>query len=201
MQTIHKKHYYGGHSMVLNFETNRLLLRLFELSDAKTVQELAGNKEVARTTLSIPHPYPDGEAEVWIKATRLSSEKGESYSFAMVKKENESLIGCVSLNVSKNHKRAELAYWVGHPFWGQGFATEAAQRIVTFGFEDLELNRIFAAAMTKNPGSYKVMSKIGMKHEGTFPQHVMKWGSYEDLVFYGMVKSDFLKKRAKMIKY
>ena len=99
----------------------------------------------------------------------------------------------MSLGVSKNHKRAELAYWIGQPSFGQGFATEAARRIVKFGFEDLDLNRIFAAAMTKNPGSYKVMSKIGMKQEGTFPQHVMKWGSYEDLVFYGMVKSEYLK--------
>jgi ribosomal-protein-alanine N-acetyltransferase len=180
--------------MAHRFETNRLLLRHFDSSDAKVVQVLAGNEEVARTTLSIPYPYPDGAAEGWIEATRQSSEKGDNYAFAMVKKEDESLIGCMSLGVSKNHKRAELAYWVGLPFWGQGFATEAAQRIVQFGFEDLELNRIFAAAMTNNPGSYQVMTKIGMKHEGTFPQHVMKWGSYEDLVFYGMVKSDYIKK-------
>jgi ribosomal-protein-alanine N-acetyltransferase len=179
--------------MILNFETNRLFLRLFEQSDAKMVQVLAGNVEVAGTTLSIPHPYPDGSGEGWIEATRQSSEKGYSYTFAMVKKKDEALIGCMSLGVSKNHKLAELAYWIGQPFWGQGFATEAAHRIVKFGFEDLDLNRIFAAAMTKNPGSYKVMSKIGMKQEGTFPQHVMKWGSYEDIVFYGMVKADYLK--------
>jgi ribosomal-protein-alanine N-acetyltransferase len=182
-----------GQNMKLKFDTNRLLLRLFEPSDANMVQLLAGNEEVARTTLSIPHPYPDGAAEGWIHATRLSADIGDNYAFAMVKRDDESLIGCMSLGVSKNYKHAELAYWVGQPFWGQGFATEAAHRIVQFGFENLELNRIFAAAMTKNPGSYKVMSKIGMKHEGTFPQHIMKWGSYEDIVFFGMIKSDYLK--------
>ncbi|MDQ0875845.1 ribosomal-protein-alanine N-acetyltransferase [Paenibacillus sp. V4I3] len=179
--------------MALNFETTRLLLRFFELSDARMVQQLAGNEEVARTTLAIPHPYPDGAAEEWIENVRQSSEKGDSYAFAMIKKEDGSLIGNMSMGVSRKHKRAELAYWVGQPFWGQGFATEAARRIIQFGFEDLDLNRIFTAAMTKNPGSYKIMRKIGMKEEGTFPQHVLKWGIYEDLVFYGMVKSDYLK--------
>ena len=175
------------------FETNRLLLRFFELSDAKMVQELAGNEEVARTTLAIPHPYPDGAAEQWIETVRQSSEKGENYAFAMIKKDDGLLIGNMSMGVSQKHNRAELAYWVGKPFWGQGYATEAAQRVMRFGFEDLELNRISAAAMTKNPGSYNVMRKIGMKEEGTFPQHVLKLGSYVDLVFYGMLKSDYLK--------
>lgn len=179
--------------MILRFQTDRLLIRLFEQSDAKMVNVLAGNEKVACTTISIPHPYPEGAAEEWIEFTHQSAERGDSYAFAMVKKEDEALVGCVSLDVSKIHKRAELGYWLGQPFWGQGFATEAAQRIVTFGFEDLGLNRIFAAAMTKNPGSYKVMGKIGMKHEGTFLQHVMKWGSFEDIAFYGMVKSDYVK--------
>jgi ribosomal-protein-alanine N-acetyltransferase len=172
------------------FETNRLILRLFEPSDESLVQELAGHEEVARTTLSIPHPYPDGAAGAWIDRTRQAAQNGDIYSFAMAIKEDDSLIGCVSLRIAKSHNHAELAYWVGRPFWGQGFATEAAQAIVDFGFNALQLNRIFAAAMTKNQASYKVMTKIGMIHEGTFPKHVLKSGSYEDLVYYGMVKTD-----------
>ncbi|MBD0381922.1 GNAT family N-acetyltransferase [Paenibacillus sedimenti] len=80
-----------------------------------------------RRSLSIPRPYPDGAAEAWIERTRLSAEKGDIYALAIVKKDVEILIGCVSLRISKNHNHAELAYWVGQPFWGQGFATEAAQ--------------------------------------------------------------------------
>ncbi|WP_309119319.1 GNAT family N-acetyltransferase [Paenibacillus sp.] len=173
------------------FETRRLVLRPFELADAKKVQELAGDIEVAKTTLSIPHPYPDGAAETWIERTHQVVGNGGGYAFAMIRKDDGTLIGNMSMGVAHKHKRAELAYWVGRMFWGQGFATEAAQRIVQFGFENLEVNRIFAAAMTKNPGSYKVMSNIGMKQEGVFKQHILKWGVYEDLVFYGMTKSDY----------
>lgn len=161
------------------------------MTDAKYVQELAGDIEVAKTTLNIPHPYPDGAAEAWIERTRDAAEKGELYAFAMIRKDDGTLVGSMGMRVAKNHKHAELGYWVGLPFWGQGFAAEATQRIVQSGFEDLELNRIFAAAMTKNLGSYKVMSKVGMKQEGIFKQHVLKWDVFEDLVYYGMTKADY----------
>lgn len=177
--------------MELRFETNRLMLRLFETSDAKRVQTLAGKEEVARTTLSIPHPYPDGAAEAWIERTRNASDNGGIYSFAMVDKEAAMLIGCVSLRVSKSDNEAELAYWVGLPYWGQGYATEAAKRIVQFGFQELNLNRVFAAAMTKNPASYKVMKKIGMKPQDRLPKQVLKSGIYEELIHYQLDKSDY----------
>ncbi|MCM3625743.1 GNAT family N-acetyltransferase [Paenibacillus glycanilyticus] len=167
-------------------DTNRLILRLFEPSDAKTVQSLAGNEEVARTTLSIPHPYPDGAAEAWIERIRNAFNNGDIYSFAMVRKTDEVLIGCVSLRVAKSENQAELGYWVGHPYWGQGYATEAAQSVCNFGFTDLNLKRIFAAAMTRNPASYNVMKKIGMKSEDNFPKQILKSGVYEDLVHYAL---------------
>ncbi|MBP1967693.1 GNAT family N-acetyltransferase [Paenibacillus aceris] len=173
------------------FETRRLVLRPFKLADAKSVQELAGDIEVAKTTLAIPHPYPDGAAEAWIEGARQAAENGNSFAFAMLKKDDGTLIGNMSMGVTQKHERAELAYWVGRQYWGQGFATEAAQRMIQYGFEDLKLNRIFAAAMTKNPSSYKIMSKIGMKQEGIFKKHILKWDVFEDLVFYGMTKSDY----------
>ena len=167
-----------------NFETERLLLRLFQLTDAKSVQALAGHEEVARTTLSIPHPYPDGAAEAWIERTRSAAERGDIFSFALIGKELDQLIGCVSLRVSKSDNQAELAYWVGRPYWGLGFATEASRRIVEFGFEALGLSRIYAAAMTTNPASCKVMSKIGMKFKELLPNHIVRSGVYEDIVLY-----------------
>ncbi|MGO4540433.1 GNAT family N-acetyltransferase [Paenibacillus sp. 2TAB19] len=177
--------------MILTLQTDRLLLRPFEGADAKQVQLLAGDKDVASTTLAIPHPYPDGAAEQWIEASRQASVQGDRHVFAIVRQEDYVLLGNMTLGITKHHNRAELAYWMGKPYWGLGYATEAARRVVQFGFEELALNRIHAAAMTRNPASYNVMIKAGMKYEGTFPQHIKKWEQYEDLVFYGLNRSDW----------
>lgn len=171
-------------------ETDRLTLRPFELVDASLVQKLAGDREVAQTTLSIPHPYPDGAAEAWIAAGRERASAGHGFPYAIVIRDEGVLIGCISLNLTRPHSRGELAYWLGTSYWGKGYATEAAAMVVNFGFDDLGLNRIWAAAMSKNPASSRVMQKIGMKPEGEFRQHILKWGEFEDLVYYGMTKGD-----------
>lgn len=174
--------------MGIQVETKRLILRLFEITDAKRVQTLAGNEEVARTTLSIPHPYPDGAAEAWIEHTLSANQKGKTYSLAMVLKEDRLFIGCVSLDVSNNENQAELGYWVGRPYWGQGYATEAARKVMDFGFKELHLDRIFAAAMKNNPASCKVLQKIGMKPLDGLSKQVLKAGVWYDINHYELTK-------------
>ncbi|MGD8190967.1 GNAT family N-acetyltransferase [Brevibacillus ginsengisoli] len=169
-------------------ETNRLLLRPFCPNDASVVEELAGNKEVADTTLSIPHPYLKGMALPWIESLKEKAESGELLTWAITLKKTQNLVGCISLSVALEHQRAELGYWLGRPYWGMGIMTEAAHNVIQFGFEELKLNQIFARAMRRNPASIRVMEKIGMKHEGILPQHVKKWGVYKDLVYYGILK-------------
>lgn len=173
------------------FVTERLTLRPLTLTDAATVQKLAGEKTVASTTLSIPHPYPYEAAESFIKATHDKYEKNFGASFALTLNETNELIGCMGLHIVQDYNRAELAYWTGQPYWQQGYATEAAKRILEYGFDELELNRIYAAAMTKNPASSAVMKKIGMKYEGTLKEHIRKWGEYEDLAYYGITRTEY----------
>ncbi|MBM7565481.1 GNAT family N-acetyltransferase [Paenibacillus sacheonensis] len=174
------------------FQTDRLLLRPFNPQDAVEVQQLAGEYEVARTTLSLPHPYPDGAAESWIAFRTDAARHGHGYTFAITALAENQLMGCVSLNLTSEHKRAEIGYWLGSRYWGNGYATEAAGRIVRFGFEELHLNRIVGAAMTKNPASSAVLRKIGMHYEGCFKQHIRKWNVYEDVDYYGLTSADFL---------
>ncbi|MDB5052550.1 MAG: acetyltransferase [Bacilli bacterium] len=174
-------------------ETNRLILRPFKLEDAQMVQELCGDIEVARTTLLIPFPYPSGAAESWIISNQAAAVYDARFAFALVNKADQNLLGCMTLSIDKLHKRGELAYWIGRSFWGLGFATEAAKSVVSFGFNTIRLNKIWAAAMTKNPASSQVMCKVGMKYEGTLRQHVLKWDIFEDLDFYGILKIDYAK--------
>ena len=115
-------------------ETARLNLRPFLLSDAPVVQRLAGAREVAETTLSIPHPYGDGVAESWISAHQAEFERGESVTWAVTPRPATPLIGAISLAVSGAHNRAELGYWIGVPFWNQGYCTEAGRSVLRYGF-------------------------------------------------------------------
>ncbi|WP_303800809.1 GNAT family N-acetyltransferase [Alicyclobacillus macrosporangiidus] len=180
----------GGTVQGALLETDRLLLRPVTAADAPSVQRLAGHPDIARTTLNIPHPYPDGAAEAWIQAANEAERAGTQYVRVMVRKDSGALVGCVALGVAQRHHRAELAYWVGRPWWNLGYASEAARRMVQFAFTDLGLHRVWAAAMPHNPASMRVMEKIGMQREGLLRQHAFKDGHFIDLVYYGIVKGD-----------
>jgi ribosomal-protein-alanine N-acetyltransferase len=170
--------------------TERLILRPFDVSDATIVQRLAGAKEIADTTLNIPHPYPDGAAEAWISSHSGRYADGESVIFAVIERQLGSLIGSVGLEISAAHAFAELGYWIGQPYWNQGYCTEAARKTLGHAFDDLGLNRVQARHLTRNPASGRVMQKIGMSHEGHLRQAVMKWGKFEDLELYAILKED-----------
>lgn len=171
--------------------TARLTLRQLEFKDAEAMEKLAGEKDVADTTLSMPHPYPIGSAITFIKARHEAEARGDGCSFAVTLTEDGMFLGVVGLHVSKKHNMAELAYWIGKPYWRNGFCTEAAAKVVQFAFDELELNRVYAAAMTRNPASYKVMEKIGMRFEGVLRNHIRKGDVYEDLRHYGLLRSDY----------
>jgi ribosomal-protein-alanine N-acetyltransferase len=172
-------------------ETEHLFLRPFDLSDAKRVQALAGDKDVASTTLAIPHPYGNGMAEDWIRTHRGAFEKGELVNFAIVLRSTGELIGAIGLTLSQEHVRAELGYWVGKPYWDQGYCTEAAREIIRYAFGSLALNRVQAMHLSRNPASGKVMRKIGMKHEGRRRQYILKWGFFEDVELYSLLRSEY----------
>jgi RimJ/RimL family protein N-acetyltransferase len=176
-------------------ELERIILRPFSLSDAKEVQSLAGDEAVDRTTLNIPHPYLDGMAESWIGTHKSDFENCKGAVFAIVLKGNKKLCGAIGLSsVDMHYERAELGYWIGLPYWGHGYCTEAAKEVVRFGFEDLKLNRIYALYFSGNTASGRVMQKIGMQKEGCLRQHVKKYDKFMDIVCYAILKDEWKEK-------
>lgn len=169
-------------------DTDRLQLRQFELSDARETRELAGPQEMAKTTF-LPHPYKDGEAERWIMSQYEDFKHNRMVNFAIELKETGALIGSIGLQLELLHQRAQLGFWVGMPYWNKGYCTEAAREVITFGFDKLRLNRIYAIHFGTNPASGRVLKKIGMSHEGTQKQHFIRFGQVEDAEMYGMMKS------------
>lgn len=170
--------------------TGRLLLRPFALSDAPDVQRLAGAREIADTTLNVPHPYADGMAEEWIGSHEAGYAEGSLAIYAVVHRPAEELLGAVGLVIDPQNALAELGYWIGVLYWGRGYATEAARALIDFGFGQLGLNRIQARHLLRNPASGRVMEKLGMTREGTFRQAVRKWERFEDVALYAMLSSD-----------
>lgn len=172
-------------------ETARLILRPFTLADAPAVQRLASNREIAATTISIPHPYPEGQAERWISTHQERFEQGEGIIFAIVRRADEVLVGAVGLHPTPAHLHAEMGYWIGREYWSQGYTSEAAAAVLGYGFATLGLHRIFAEHMTHNPASGRIMQKIGMTYEGTLRQHMQKWGVFVDVAVYGILRDEW----------
>ena len=169
--------------------TNRLILRPFTLEDAPVVQRLAGDREVASNTLTIPHPYEDGVAEAWIEGRAAAWEAKKILALA-VTQEQDGVVGAISLKLNFAHRRGELGYWIGVPFWNRGYATEAAKALVDYGFDALGLNRIEAHYLMRNPTSGRVLKKVGMKHEGILREQIVKWDVAEDMGLYACLASD-----------
>jgi RimJ/RimL family protein N-acetyltransferase len=173
--------------------TERLVLRPFTLNDAADVQRLAGHWAVADTTLSIPHPYPDGAAEQWISSHAERFLQREILVLAVALRASGELAGCISLRLHEKHGRAELGYWLGVPYWNRGYCSEAARSLVAYGFEQMGLHRIYAHHLTRNPASGRVMQNAGMVYEGTLRQHIRKGERYDDVASYGILRSEYEK--------
>ena len=173
--------------------TSRLLLRSFEREDIPTIVRLAGENEIAATTLNIPHPYAENDAQIFLAKANEDFRARRSVSFAISIWPGRELCGAVGLNIAETHRHAELGYWIGVPFWGRGFATEAAGAAVAFAFDTLRFRKIYAHHFAGNTASQRVLEKIGMRHEGRFRQHIQKWDRFIDLENYGLLAEEFRK--------
>ena len=173
-------------------KTERLILRPFNQNDAKDVQRLAGDYDIAKTTLFIPHPYEDGMAEGWIKSHQKNFNKGIEITLAITLRESNELIGAIGIShINEDLEKASIGYWIGKQYWNCGYCTEAVKAVLKYCFEELKLNRVSAHHFANNPASGKVMEKAGMKKEGVLRQNEKKWGEYVDTPIYGILKNEF----------
>jgi len=116
-----------------NLLTERLVLRSFTIKDARDVQRLAGNINVAKMTLNIPHPYENGMAEEWINSHKEKSESGTQLSYAIESLNLGVLLGAISLTHIEP-SQANMGYWVGEQYWGKGYCTEAGVALISHAF-------------------------------------------------------------------
>ena len=115
------------------------------------------------------------------------------YRWTIVRKEDNKILGCIYLNIHNEKARtAGIDYWIREDAWGNGYTTEASRKILNFAFDTLNINRIESCGGKDNPGTYKVMEKIGLKYEGERKEGIFYYyGGLENLVLYGITKEEY----------
>ncbi len=170
--------------------TTRLRLRPYLPGDAVPLQGLAGSREISDTMISLPHPFSLAAAQSWI-ADQARAFGEDSVHFAVELRDSEVFIGSSELrDIDLEHSQAELSFWIGHPWWGCGYATEAAGVVLHHAIHELRLNRLYAYHMVRNSASGAVLRRLGMKQEGLLRQRAKKRGVFEDVALYAIVKAD-----------
>lgn len=172
-------------------KTARLTLRPLDSADAASVQRLAGDWEIADKTLNIPHPYGLSAAQDWIAGHQEAADQDQALPLAIVLTTDGVLLGAVGMTLDMEHRRGSLGYWIGRPYWGSGYCTEAATALLKYGFEKLGLHKVHAQCLCRNPASARVLEKLGMVQEGLLRDHYCKWGRFEDVAEYAVLRKDF----------
>jgi ribosomal-protein-alanine N-acetyltransferase len=168
-------------------ETKRLRLHPYAEADIADMLPLIGAREIAATTLRIPHPYTGQDGKDFLVLLR----EPHRLWLAITLRGDGRQIGGIGLTVDEPHKHAELGYWLGVASWGKGYATEAAREMLRYGFEDLKLHRIFASHFKLNPASGAILRKLGMRYEGCQREHYVKWDEFIDSELYGMLRHEW----------
>jgi len=165
----------------------KYLLREWKIEDVNSLVKYANNWEIAKNlTDKFPYPYTKNDGLSFIK---FATEEKSNYIFAI--DVNGEACGGIGLHPQTDiHKKnAELGYWLGSPFWGNGIITSAIKEVVKLGFNNLEIDRIFARPFNSNIPSQKVLEKSGFKLEGKFEQTIWKKDRYEDELIYAIRKN------------
>lgn len=175
--------------------TERLFLRPFLASDARDTQRLGGDPAVVDMLFTLNLCTP-GVVRQWIFHQHEHFEKGDWVNFAITDIDQGLLIGSVGLDfdLDRSEKAAEIAYWIGKPYWGKGYATEAARVVIEYGFGRLYLRRIYARYFVRNKASARVLEKIGMTRENCLRQHLKKHGKFEDVEMVRILKHEFMER-------
>jgi ribosomal-protein-alanine N-acetyltransferase len=158
-----------------------------DLKHVDGVQRLASDPAIGATS-NVPSPYPAGGAAWWVRETVKRREAGTEYIFAVLAGAN--FVGVCGL-IEVAGGSGELGYWIGRPFWGHGYATEAARLVLRFGFDHLGLEKITALCLERNPASYRVLEKVGMRFVRWQQNTNPKWDLSERDAYFAITKDEW----------
>ncbi|MCK5146614.1 GNAT family N-acetyltransferase [bacterium] len=173
----------------LPISIDNCIVRSYRHYDGQSLVKYANNPRVAGMLRDMfPNPYTLANAEAWLYF--VEHQPVEAY-FAIVMQDE--CIGGIGLNLQGDVSRmtAEIGFWLGEPFWGQGIATEAVRALLKYGFETINLNRIQANIFESNQATRCVLKKTGFIKEGRLRKSVVKNGQIMDQLIYAILRQDY----------
>lgn len=182
-------------SKMPTLETERLILRPMRVSDAKDMYHYAKRSDVTTYLLWSPHPS-QSYTEEYLRYIEKRYRLGEFYDWAVVDRQSGRMIGtCGFTRLDFPHNVGEIGYVLSPDFHGRGLGTEAASRVLRFGFEVLGLHRIEVKFMQGNEASLHVAEKLGMTFEGYRRDAMLVKGRYRTIGMSAILAEEFAKKK------
>lgn len=177
----------------LPIETERLILRAFNRGDVDAVFAYRQREDVARYLFDVPMTHETCAEAVQARIRQVSlAEQDDRITLAVERKGDGAMVGEVTLIWrSVADRQGEVGYILNPDHQGRGYATEAVRAMISMGFVDLELHRIYARCDMRNTPSYKVMERLGMRREASFREHRMVKGDWSDEYIYAILSREW----------
>jgi ribosomal-protein-alanine N-acetyltransferase len=174
--------------------TRRLILRDFEETDWQAVHNYAADPEVVRYMDWGPNDEKESKNFIARALAQQKEQPRNDFSLAIVLKEKNALMGGCGIYISNPaNQEGYIGYVLNRSFWKHGYATETAQVLVHFGFDQLKLHRIFATCDAENVASARVMEKVGMQREAHFRENGRVKGRWRDALLYAILEQEWKK--------
>ncbi len=182
----------GSRRASVEIRTKRLLLRELQYSDLEAVHKYSSDPEVVRHMDWGPNSDNDDKQFVERTIARQKERPRRNFTLAITMKDTKSLIGSCGIHKSNiTDREGWIGYCLSRQYWGRGFGTETARALLHFGFENLNLHRIFATCAPANTASAHVLEKAGMRLEGHFRQHRWTKRKWRDSLVYAIIDKEW----------
>jgi len=168
-------------------DCGHFLLRPWRLSDKAALVRYANNHSVWRNLRDrFPYPYTEADADSWL--VHAAGEPSPEGLYAIELAGEAAGTISVERGADIEHASAELGYWLGEPFWGQGIMTEAVRTVTMAALSEPDLFRLYASVFAWNPASMRVLEKAGYRREGVLVRSSVKDGVLLDRVLYAITR-------------
>ncbi len=183
-----------------SLDTDRLFIEVPADDDAPALYALVGGSDRLEVTAGLIWDGPDRVTDTLRFIRQAQTERyGESGFHWAIRDRGGALtgtprtaIGMISARPSGEPGRADVGYWLGKPYWGQGLMHEALAAVLGLCFGDLDQVKVEAEIFTNNPRSMRLVEKLGMQREGTVRSAHFKRGVWVDSHIYGILRNEWM---------